>query len=414
MAIDLTLDDDQLLLQRSANELFQQRYPSDVVRAIEAGDLGYSPERWREMAGLGWLGITLPRGYGGGGGSFLDLYPDLRGDGALPGAEPAPRHRRGRGRDRSSRPGPTSSSGALLPAIAQRRLHRQPRDPRGRRLVRARRRSPARRSGAAATTSSTRDQAARAVRALGGPLPRPRCAPATAGAEGISLFLVDAHADGVSCEPIRNIAGHALYAVTVRRRGRAGRQPRRGRTAAGRRLSAATLKAAVLQTATIVGAAQAVLDMTNQYAKDREQFGSPIGRYQAVQYLVTDILIDMHRADLLAKQAAFRIDAGKPFEREAAIAVAFGKQAAAHLHRQAHEVHAGVAFILEHDLHALLAALEVLGEQPRRRPLLPGARGGFNGGLTGGPLHVRGAQARSPECRWTQRLQPRRRLRGLR
>jgi 3-oxocholest-4-en-26-oyl-CoA dehydrogenase beta subunit len=115
-------------------------------------------------------------------------------------------------------------------------------------------------------------------------------------------------------------------------------------------LADACLKAAVLQTATIVGAARAVLDMTNQYAKDRLQFGSPIGRYQAVQYLVTDILIDLHRADLLARQAAFRIDAGKPFAREAAIAVAFGKRAAAHLHRQAHEVHAGIAFIDEHDL----------------------------------------------------------------
>jgi alkylation response protein AidB-like acyl-CoA dehydrogenase len=69
-----------------------------------------------------------------------------------------------------------------------------------------------------------------------------------------------------------------------------------------------------------------------------------------VQYLVSDILIDLHRADLLAKQAAYRIDAGKPFRREAAIAIAFGKHAAAHLHRQAHEVHAGVGFIVEHDL----------------------------------------------------------------
>ena len=113
--------------------------------------------------------------------------------------------------------------------------------------------------------------------------------------------------------------------------------------------------------------------MTNQYAKDREQFGGPIGRYQAVQYLVTDILIDMHRADLLAKQAAFRIDAGKPYEREAAMAVAFGKQASAHLHRQAHEVHAGVAFIVEHDLTLYSRRCQVLGEPPRRRPLLPGA-----------------------------------------
>jgi 3-oxocholest-4-en-26-oyl-CoA dehydrogenase beta subunit len=62
------------------------------------------------------------------------------------------------------------------------------------------------------------------------------------------------------------------------------------------------------------------------------------------------VLIDMHRADLLTRQAAYRIDAGKPFEREAAIAATFAKSASAHLHRQAHEVHAGVAFMMEHDL----------------------------------------------------------------
>jgi len=101
---------------------------------------------------------------------------------------------------------------------------------------------------------------------------------------------------------------------------------------------------------TIVGAAYAVLEMTNQYAKDREQFGRPIGAYQAVQYMVSDILIDAHRAELLAKQAVFRVATGRPAAREAAMAIAFGKRAAAHLHRQAHEVHAGVAFMLEHDL----------------------------------------------------------------
>ena len=172
-----------------------------------------------------------------------------------------------------------------------------------------------------------------------------------------------------------NIAGNALYAVTfddVAASPDSLVGPLDGGWAA---LSAATTKAAVLQTATIVGAAQAVLAMTNQYAKDREQFGGPIGRYQAVQYLVSDILIDLHRADLLPKQAAFRIDAGKPYEREAAMAIAFGKQASAHLHRQAHEVHAGVAFIIEHDLTLYSRARQVLGEQPRRRPLLPGAAG---------------------------------------
>ena len=91
--------------------------------------------------------------------------------------------------------------------------------------------------------------------------------------------------------------------------------------------------------------------MSNQYAKDRQQFGQPIGSYQAVQYMVSDILIALHSVDLLAKQAAYRISAGKAPDRQASIAIIHGKRAAAHLHRQAHEIHAGVGFMLEHDLN---------------------------------------------------------------
>ncbi len=348
MAIDLTLDDDQLLLQRSANELFRKRYPSDVVRAIEDGDLGYSPEGWQELAEPGLVGHQLPRAVRRGWRRLPRPLPHLRGDGTV--LVPSPHlDTVAVAGEIVLATGTEDQRRTFLPEIAD-----------GNCII-----SPAIIEGDgsfgvdAITCSAERRGGEFVIRGTKLLVPYARsadrflCAVRTADAMGvddISLLLVDAQANGITCDEIPNIAGHTLYAVTfddvstpaehlVGEEGR-GWGP----------LSEATLKAAVLQTATIVGAARAVLDMTNQYAKDREQFGGPIGRYQAVQYLVTDILIDMHRADLLAKQAAFRIDAGKAFEREAALAVAFGKRAAAHLHRQAHEVHAGVAFILEHDL----------------------------------------------------------------
>jgi 3-oxocholest-4-en-26-oyl-CoA dehydrogenase beta subunit len=348
MAIDLTLDDHQLLLQRSANELFRKRYPSEVVRAIEDGGLGYSPEGWHELAELGWLGISFPERYGGGGGGFLDLYPIYEEMGRF--LVPSPHlDTVATAGEIILASGTEEQRQVLLPEIAQ-----------GNCII-----SPAIVEGdgsfgfdAIMCSAEPRggDFVVRGTKLL---VPYARsadhflCAVRTtraAGADDISLLLVDAQADGITCDEIPNIAGHALYAVTFDEVSTPAAQLVGAEGRGWAPLSEATLKAAVLQVATIVGAARAVLDMTNQYAKDREQFGGPIGRYQAVQYLVTDILIDMHRADLLAKQAAFRIDAGRPFEREAALAVAFGKRAAAHLHRQAHEVHAGVAFILEHDL----------------------------------------------------------------
>jgi alkylation response protein AidB-like acyl-CoA dehydrogenase len=348
MAIDLALDEDQLLLQQSAAAFFRSRYPSEVVREIEDGALGYVPEHWREMAELGWLGITFPEAYEGSGGSFVDLYPiyeemghflvpsphldtvAIAGDVVLAAGNDAQRQ--------TVLPAVANGTCIVSTAIAERDGFFGP--------------------GAITCTAHRRgsDFVVTGTKLLVAYAPCADsflCAVRTGGdtgPDGISLLLVDARADGVSCEWIPNIAGHALYAVKfdgvsapaenlVGELGR-GWAP----------LTSATTKAAVLQTASIVGAAKAVLEITNQYAKDREQFGSPIGRYQAVQYMVSDILIDMHRTDLLAKQAAFRIGAGKSFVREAAIAIAFGKKAAAHLHRQAHEVHAGVGFIVEHDL----------------------------------------------------------------
>ncbi len=344
MAIDLTLDDDQLLLQQSANEFFRRRYPSEVVRDLEARDIGYAPEHWREMADLGWLGITIPAQYGGGGGRFLDLYPLYEEMGRF--LVPSPHvDTVGVAADVLLSVGTDAHRASLLPKIAAGELLVIPA------VLEA---DGALAADAISGAASRRgdDYVVTATKVL---VPYARSAdwflvPVRTDGAGVSLLLVDAHADGVSCDPLPNIAGHALS--VVRLDGVSTSADNLVGVAGGgwAPLADAMLKAAVLQTATIVGAASAVLGMTNQYAKDRVQFGSPIGQYQAVQYLVTDILIDLHRADLLARQAACRIDAGKPFAREAAIAVAFGKQAAAHLHRQAHEVHAGVAFIDEHDL----------------------------------------------------------------
>jgi alkylation response protein AidB-like acyl-CoA dehydrogenase len=348
MAIDLTLDDDQLLLQRSANEFFARRYPSEIVRELEDSAAGYAPDDWQEMGRLGWLGVTFPERYGGGGGSFLDLYPlyEEMGRFLVPSPHLDTVVIAG---DVLLAAGTDSQRELLLPAVAG-----------GDCVVSAAILEPDGAFGPESIRCAAHTRGTDVV-VTGTKLLVPYAASADfflcavrtgrgTGAEDVSLLLVDADAAGVSCEPVPNIAGQSLHAVyfadvVVPAANLVG--------AAGDGwpvLSDATMKAGVLQTASIVGAARAVLEMTNQYAKDREQYGSPIGRYQAVQYLVSDILIDLHRADLLAKQAAYRIDAGKPFRREAAIAIAFGKTAAAHLHRQAHEVHAGVGFIVEHDL----------------------------------------------------------------
>jgi 3-oxocholest-4-en-26-oyl-CoA dehydrogenase beta subunit len=348
VAIDLLLDQDQQLLQHSAADLFARRSPPEVVRELEESELGYSSELWQEMADLHWLGITIASEYGGTDGSFLDLYPICEEMGRH--LVPSPF---------LDTVGVAASVILAVGSDGQRREH-LPAIAEGREIVSIGVIEPDGGFGAHAIAApavargdgwvlsgtkmlvsfaSAADTFLVAARTGG-----------ERGADGITLFLVDATASGVAVEDLTNIAGGSLGVlemVDVE----LGAAAVVGSVGSGwEPLATAMTNAAVLQTATIVGAARAVLEMTNQYAKDREQFGNPIGRYQAVQYLVTDVLADLHRADLLARQAAFLISTGRPSAREAAIAVAFGKRAAAHLHRQAHEVHAGVAFIVEHDL----------------------------------------------------------------
>jgi alkylation response protein AidB-like acyl-CoA dehydrogenase len=93
-----------------------------------------------------------------------------------------------------------------------------------------------------------------------------------------------------------------------------------------------------------------VLEIAVQYAKDRQQFGQPIGRFQALQYLCSDIAIAAHLSSLLARQAAWRIDVGLPHRREVSLAKAYASDAAQLMVRQAQEVLAGHAFMLENDL----------------------------------------------------------------
>jgi alkylation response protein AidB-like acyl-CoA dehydrogenase len=342
MAIDTRWNADQDHLRTAARQFLEARCPTTRVRELEESVLGFDRAMWQEMADLGWLGIAVPEEYGGAGSGFLDLVPlsEELGRAVVPG----PFLDTTVAADVLLAAGTDDQRAELLPAITEGRCIVslalvEPDGGIGPDSIAVR----AERSGDGWVLDGIKLLVAFATSA-----DRLLCSARTD--EGVTLFLVDPGASGVVATPMPNISGLPLSAVEldhVEVPGAAVVGPVGGGWPV---LSRAIAKGAVLQAAIIVGAAGAVLEMTNQYAKDREQFGGPIGRYQAVQYLVSDVLVDMHRADLLTRQAAYRIDAALPFEREAAIAATFAKQASAHLHRQAHEVHAGVAFMMEHDL----------------------------------------------------------------
>ncbi len=71
--MDLGLSEEQELLKNSAREFLEKECPEEHVRAMEEDEKGYSPALWKKMADLGWQGLMIPEAQGGAGFSFLDL-----------------------------------------------------------------------------------------------------------------------------------------------------------------------------------------------------------------------------------------------------------------------------------------------------------------------------------------------------
>ena len=96
-----------------------------------------------------------------------------------------------------------------------------------------------------------------------------------------------------------------------------------------------------------VGLAQACLDASVSYAKERSAFGHEIGSYEAVQFKVADMKVAVENARLAVRRAAWLRDAGRPFKAEAAIAKLSASEAAVDAAREAVQIHGGYGFMEE-------------------------------------------------------------------
>ena len=344
--IDLEFDEQQVLLQQSARTFFASECPLSRVRELEHSELGYSPDLWKKMAALDWAGLSLPKTQGGAGGSLLDLYvlylelgralvPSPHLGSSVIAAETLARA----GSAAQQRCLSQIASGDLIvsPALMEAegdygaeavQLAAAPTAAGGHRLDGAKLLVP---------YAHVADQLL--VLARTGPAP-----------DATTLFLVKADKKGVDIEGLDNTAGYPLFAVRFDAVELSADAVVGAEGAGWETLKPALDRASVLQCAEIVGAGEAVLEMAIDYAKQREQFGQAIGKFQAVQYLCSDIAIDLHLSSLLARQAAWRVDEGLPHQVELALANAQASEAAQRMVRQAHEVFAGHGFMLETDL----------------------------------------------------------------
>jgi alkylation response protein AidB-like acyl-CoA dehydrogenase len=118
--------------------------------------------------------------------------------------------------------------------------------------------------------------------------------------------------------------------------------------------------ATVLQSAEAVGAAEHLLDTTVQYAKDRVQFGRPIGSFQAIKHRLADLFVTVEAMRAATHDAALTLGDAAPDAPEAvAVAGSYVADAYAHVCGEVIQLHGGIGFTWEHDAHLFVRRAKV-------------------------------------------------------
>ena len=165
----------------------------------------------------------------------------------------------------------------------------------------------------------------------------------------LALVLVDPNTAGISVEDLVTTAGDAeavvrFADVRVPLTDIVG-SPETGRTMLLELMDLAT----AFTTAMMVGAAGEATRRAVDYAKGRTAFGQPIGSFQAIQHMAADMTIGVDGAQLLVREAIFRLGNGLPARVEVAQAKAFASEKCLAAVRMAQQIHGGIGFIAEFD-----------------------------------------------------------------
>jgi alkylation response protein AidB-like acyl-CoA dehydrogenase len=108
--------------------------------------------------------------------------------------------------------------------------------------------------------------------------------------------------------------------------------------------------AAIAKCSEMVGIAQVAFDMSVDYAKNRVQFGRPIGSFQAIKHKCADMVIDVDGSRFITFRAAWLLNEGLEATKEVAMAKAWTSDACRRVCAQAHQIHGGIGFTKEYDL----------------------------------------------------------------
>ena len=348
----LILNEEQSLLRDSAVDFVAQRSPISRMRSLrDAGDdLGFDPTIWKEMADLGWPGILIPEAYGGLGLGYAEMVVVLEELGCALAPEPflgtvllgANAILLGGSEAQKQEELPAVAAGERFLALA----HHEP----GARHQIYRVQTKAVVDGDDFLLDGRKDLV------LDGPGASKIIIPArTSGEaddrEGITLFLVDADATGLTRTNQHLIDSRGASMLDLQGV-RVAANAVIGEVGAGAALLDAVLERALVGlSAEMLGGMRTAFEMTTAYLRDREQFGVKIGSFQALKHRAARMFVDVELARSTVMGAARAIDDQNDEVAQLA-ALAKGLLSASYVDvaNEAVQMHGGIGMTDEHDI----------------------------------------------------------------
>ncbi|MHB8670359.1 MAG: acyl-CoA dehydrogenase family protein [Acidimicrobiales bacterium] len=330
--MDFELSDDQRALQDAARELLDREASPERVRAAMASGGGWDPKLWRSIVDQGWMGVEVPESDGGLGLGMVEAAVLLEEVGRHVAPAPfLPSFLALGALHRATSRGVGEAARFLEPLVLGQSV------------------------GCVAWAPSTTVELGAGGRLTG------RTGPVIAGPQSDVAVVVARDGD----------LGEGLYVVDLVETGPPDPEPAMDQTqllgwleldgAPALRLGGIEAvddlvdRGAAGHAAQLLGGGARALEMASGYAKERVQFGRPIGSFQAVKHRCADMVVDVEGMRSLAYYAAWAIGAG---EADSAIAASSAKvwcsDAAKRVMASSLQVHGGIGFTWEHDLHLFL------------------------------------------------------------
>lgn len=346
--MDLRLSETQEILKKMARDFLTTECPKTMIRKLEQTEEGYSPEVWKKMAELGWMGLIIPEQYGGMGYTFQDLVVLLEEIG------------------RNILPGPliatiTSTFPILEAGTEEQKKELLPRIAQGNSIL----------TTALLETEGVFDASGIALKAtargndfvLNGTklfvemahvanyiLCVTRTKDGAPPEKGITLFLVDARTPGISCEVMPTTAADKLCEVRFKDAVVPGKNML-GKVNEGWPIVEMMMrKGAIAKSAESVGAIETCVEMTVAYSKERVQYDRPIGSFQALQHKMADMWTAMETSRYLVYEVAWMESQGLPCAKQASMAKAYVNEVYKDVSKWAVRLHGAIATSADHDI----------------------------------------------------------------